>query len=197
MITLPQNTLVIASHNQGKISDITALFAPFDLKILSATDLGLPEPEETETTFIGNAKLKAEAAMQASGLAALADDSGLSIPALGGQPGIHSARWAGPTHDFAIAIQRIAQELQPHHDRRGFFTCALALALPDGQIHTFEGHIWGTIVFPPRGDRAFGYSPIFQPDGYEQTFGEMSPEDRNRISHRRLAFDQLIATCFS
>jgi XTP/dITP diphosphohydrolase len=196
MITLPQKTLVIASHNQGKIREIAALLAPFDLKILSAADFNVPDPQETETTFLGNAQLKAEVVMKASGFAALADDSGLSIPVLGGQPGIYSARWAGPARDFSIAIQKVTESLHPHQDRRAYFTCALALTLPQGAFYVFEGHIWGTLVLPPRGNQGFGYDPIFQPEAYAQTFGEMDPETKHSISHRRRAFDQLIGACF-
>lgn len=196
MISLPNKTLVIASHNLGKIKEIAALLAPLGLHILSAADLNITEPEETESTFIGNAKLKAEAVMKASGLAALADDSGLSIPALGGQPGVYSARWAGPSRDFNVAMQKVEEALQPHTDHRAYFICILALALPEGDIHTFEGQVWGTLVFPPREGQGFGYDPIFQPEGYDQTFAEMEPQMKHSLSHRKRAFDQLMEACF-
>jgi len=197
MISLPNKTLVIASHNVGKTREIAALLAPLGLNILSAADLNIPEPEETEPTFIGNAKLKAEAVMKASGFAALADDSGLSIPALGGQPGVYSARWAGPSRDFNVAMQKVEEALQLHTDHRAYFTCTLALVVPEEVTRTFEGQVWGTLVFPPRGRQGFGYDPIFQPEGYDQTFAEMEPQLKHSISHRKRAFDQLMGSCFA
>jgi XTP/dITP diphosphohydrolase len=189
--------LVIATHNPGKLTEIGDLLAPFEVTALSAAALGLPEPEETGTSFAANAALKARAAAEASGLPALADDSGLVVPALGGAPGIYSARWAGPDRDFARAMALV--EEQPRHkpDRRAHFTAALALAWPDGHVEGFEGAVHGTLVWPPRGTRGFGYDPMFLPAGGERSFGEMEPAAKHRISHRALAFAKLIAACFA
>lgn len=189
------DTLVIASHNQGKVREIAALLGDYVAKFPSAGELGLGEPEETETTFIGNAVLKAKAAATASGLPALADDSGVVVPALGGAPGIYSARWAGPDKDFGMAMRRVETELGDS-DRSAHFICALALAWPDGHVETVEGRLDGKLTFPPRGDRGFGYDPIFIADGYDITFGEMDPDEKHRISHRADAFAQLVAKCF-
>jgi XTP/dITP diphosphohydrolase len=164
--------------------------------VLAAGDLGLPEPEETGRTFTANAVLKARAAAEAGGHPALADDSGLEVAALEGAPGILSARWAGPDKNFARAMERIAQELGAGRDRRANFTCALALAWPDGHVECFEGRVFGDIVWPPRGDRGFGYDPIFQPDGHAITFAEMDPDAKHAISHRAEAFRRLVAACF-
>ncbi len=188
--------LVIATHNPGKLREIADLLAPFGIAVLSAGDLGLPEPEETETSFLGNARLKALAAAQASGFPALADDSGLVVPALGGDPGIYSARWAGPNKDFGTAMARVLDGLAAQRDRRGSFVCALALGYPDGSCDAFEGRIEGEIVDAPRGSLGFGYDPIFRPLGYDETFGEMDPQRKHAISHRALAFRQLLAACF-
>ncbi|WP_299435943.1 RdgB/HAM1 family non-canonical purine NTP pyrophosphatase [uncultured Rhodospira sp.] len=191
------DTLVVASHNPGKVREIAALLAPFGLgRVVSAKELGLPEPEETGKTFLANAVLKALAATQASGQPALADDSGLEVHALEGAPGILSARWAGPDKNFARAMERVAHELGGGRDRRANFTCALALAWPDGHVETFEGRVFGDIIWPPRGDRGFGYDPIFLPDGHDLTFGEMEPDDKHAISHRAEAFRKLVAACF-
>jgi len=194
--------LVIASHNPGKVTEIAALVRPFGVEVVSAAALGLDEPEETGATFAENAALKARAAAAASGLPALADDSGLVVPALGGDPGIYSARWAGPDKDFRAAMAKVEQALQEKagrskEGRRAHFACALAIAWPDGQVETFEGTIEGTLVWPPRGDRGFGYDPAFQPDGYDITFGEMDPEAKHAISHRARAFRLFIDTCFN
>jgi len=190
-------TLVVASHNPGKVREIGDLLRPFGLsRVLAAGDLGLPEPEETGRTFTANAVLKARAAAEAGGHPALADDSGLEVAALEGAPGILSARWAGPDKNFARAMERIAQELGDGRDRRANFTCALALAWPDGHVESFEGRVFGDIVWPPCGDRGFGYDPIFQPDGQAITFAEMDPEAKHAISHRAEAFRQLVAACF-
>ncbi len=188
--------LVIASHNAGKVREIAFLLKPYDAQIVSAAELGLAEPEETGTTFIANAELKALAAARAAGFPALADDSGLAVKALDGQPGIHSARWAGPERDFAAAMGRIEHALGPDADRRARFVSALTLAWPDGHRETREGRVTGTLVWPPRGDNGFGYDPMFQPDGLEITFGEMSPDDKHAISHRANAFRKLIEACF-
>jgi XTP/dITP diphosphohydrolase len=189
------DTLVIASHNQGKVREIAALLGDYVAKFPSAGELGLGEPEETETTFIGNAALKAKAAATASGLPALADDSGVVVPALGGAPGIYSARWAGPEKDFAMAMRRIETELGDG-DRSAHFICALAIAWPGGHVEAVEGRLDGQLTFPPRGDRGFGYDPIFIADGYDITFGEMDPDEKHRISHRADAFAQLVDRCF-
>ncbi|MDP6388420.1 MAG: RdgB/HAM1 family non-canonical purine NTP pyrophosphatase [Alphaproteobacteria bacterium] len=187
--------LVIASHNRGKVREIADLVAPFDVTVVSAGDLGLAEPEETGETFAQNAALKALAAV-AVGLPALADDSGLVVPALDGAPGLHSARWAGPGRDFDLAMQRVERELGTGADRRAHFTCALALAWPDGEIAEFTGEVHGTLVWPPRGDRGFGYDPMFQPAGHDVTFGEMDPAAKHAISHRADAFRKLVEVCF-
>jgi XTP/dITP diphosphohydrolase len=186
--------LVIASHNEGKVREIGELFAPFGIETISAGSLGLPEPEETGTTFAENAALKALAAATASAMPALADDSGLEVHALAGDPGIHSARWAGPTRDFGKAMERIWQELQAlgAKDTTANFTCALAVATPNGQVQVFEGQVFGKLVWPPRGDRGFGYDPFFVPNGYTETFGEMEPWRKHAISHRARAFEKLI-----
>lgn len=189
--------LVVASHNQGKVREIADLLAPFGIEPVSAGSLGLPEPEETETTFAGNAELKAKAAAAASGLPALADDSGLSVEALGGDPGIYSARWAGPSKDFAMAMEKIEGLLREKgavtaKDRHAWFTCALALALPDGTCTTFVGEVHGHLVWPPRGANGFGYDPVFQAEGMDMTFGEMDASAKHAISHRARAFAQLV-----
>lgn len=188
--------LVVASHNPGKLREIVELLAPYGVEIVSAGALGLPEPEETETTFIGNARLKAVAAATASGLPALADDSGLEVIALNRDPGIYSARWAGPTKDFGLAMARVLGLLKDKADRRARFVSALALAWPDGHCDEFEGEVWGDIVDAPRGTRGFGYDPIFRPDGYDVTFGEMDPAKKHEMSHRAVAFRLFVAGCF-
>jgi len=192
------SALILATHNKGKLPEIAALLAPFGIELRAAGELGLPEPEETGETFIANAELKALAAATASGIPALADDSGLAVRALGGAPGIYSARWAGPGKDFGAAMARVQQELDARGDpdRRAAFVSALSLAWPDGHVESVEGRLDGQLVFPPRGDRGFGYDPIFIPAGYDQTFGELDPDLKQRISHRALAFRHLVAACF-
>ncbi len=187
--------LVVASHNSGKVREIAALLAPLGVEAVSAASLGLPEPEETETTFAGNAALKAKAAADASGLPALADDSGLEVFALGGDPGVYSARWAGPTKDFAVAMERVQDELAARQakDFSARFVCALALAEPGGAVDVFEGEARGRIVFPARGLQGFGYDPIFEPEGHTRTFGEMSHEEKLPLTHRARAFEKLLA----
>lgn len=185
--------LVIASHNPGKIREIEELLAPLRVEAIAAASLGAPEPEETASTFAGNARLKAMAGAAASGLAALADDSGLEVEALNGAPGIYSARWAGPAKDFDKAMARLEEELQVRGARepaarRANFTCALCLAFPDGGAEIYEGQVFGHLVWPPRGLRGFGYDPMFLPDGHAMTFGEMEPEQKHAMSHRALAF---------
>ena len=184
--------LVIASHNAGKVREIAALLAPFGTEVVSAAALGLPEPDETEDSFAGNARQMAEAAAAASGLPALADDSGLCVAALAGAPGIYSARWAEPAKDFAVAMRRVEQELGGNPDRRAWFVCALALATPGEATRIFEGRVDGTLVFPPRGTRGFGYDPIFLAEGQRQTFGEMDPAAKHAMSHRARAFALLV-----
>ena len=193
--------LVVASHNAGKVREIGDLMRPFGIRTISAADLGLPEPEETETTFEGNARLKALAAARASGLPALADDSGLAVAALGGDPGIYSARWAETPRgrDFGHAMATVWQKLEAlsaPEPRRAAFVCALTLAWPDGHDETFLGRCAGRLVWPPRGDRGFGYDPVFIARGQAVTFGEMAPADKHAISHRADAFRQLVAACF-
>lgn len=190
--------LVIASHNKGKVTEIAELLAPLGVTVSSAGDLGLPEPVEDGETFEANAILKARAAATASGLPALADDSGLAVTALGGAPGIYSARWAetGDGRDFLAAMERVQVELGDHADRSAKFVCVLALAWPDGHVEAFEGAVAGNIVWPPRGDRGFGYDPIFRPAGDERTFGEFDPDEKHAISHRAVAFRKLLDACF-
>lgn len=194
--TFRDSKLVIASHNGGKVREINDLLSRFDIEILSAATLGLAEPEETGVTFIANAELKARAAAEASNMAALADDSGLAVMALDGAPGIYSARWAGPEADFSAAMKQIETLLDGNQNRRAQFVCALALCWPDGTCEIFEGTVNGTLVWPPRGDRGFGYDPMFLPDGGGETFGEMDPEAKGAISHRADAFAKLVAACF-
>src|SRR5258708_16996804 len=191
---MPGERLVIASHNPGKIEEIEGLVAPYGVAAIGAGALGLPEPEETGATFEENAVLKARAATEASGLPALADDSGLVVPALAGAPGIYSARWAGPSRDFRVAMEQVQQELGDK-DRRAQFVAVLALAWPDGEVALFRGEAHGRLTWPPRGERGFGYDPIFVPDGYEMTFGELDAAKR-RISHRARAFEKLVDASF-
>lgn len=188
--------LVLATHNKGKVREIRDLLEPFQVDVVSAGELNLPEPDETETTFIGNAKLKALAAATASNLPALSDDSGLSVTTLNGDPGIYSARWAGPTKDFTVAMKKVEEALKGKTDRSAKFVCALALAWPDGHCETFEGEVHGTLIFPPRGDKGFGYDPIFIATGHNITFAEMDPAAKHAMSHRADAFRQLVAACF-
>lgn len=187
--------LVLASHNPGKVREIAALVGPLGVEVVSASELGLPEPEETGATFLENAALKARSAAAGSGLPSLADDSGLCVDALGGDPGIYSARWAGPEKDFSIAIERVRDALGGRESRAAF-CCALALAWPDDRVEAVEGRVAGRLAFPPRGEKGFGYDPIFIPDGHDITFGEMDPERKHAISHRADAFAKLLARCF-
>jgi XTP/dITP diphosphohydrolase len=191
-----ESRLVIASHNPGKVREIGELLRPFEVEAVSAAVLGLPEPEETGLSFAENAAIKARAAAEAAGLPALADDSGLVVAALGGAPGIHSARWAGPERDFTLAMTRVERELRDAEDRGAAFICALCLAWPDGETASFEGRVAGQILWPPRGSRGFGYDPIFRPEGESETFGEMEPERKHAMSHRARAFVQLIEAVF-
>ena len=186
--------LVIASHNQGKVEEIAALLAPFGIDAVAAGTLGLPEPEETGDSFEANAALKAAAAAAASGLPSLADDSGLVVAALGGAPGIYSARWAGAAKDFRAAMARVQRELGDR-DRSATFVAVLALAWPDGGMELFRGEVPGSLVWPPRGERGFGYDPMFVPEGGSETFGEMEPAEKHKISHRACAFAKLVQGC--
>ena len=187
--------IVVASHNPGKVREISDLFRPCGIEVLAAKELGLDEPEETGATFLENATLKAKASAEASGLPSLADDSGLVVPALGGAPGVHSARWAGPERDFDLAMERLFKELGDGN-RSAHFVCSLVLAWPDGHLECFEGQVLGTLVWPRRGGYGFGYDPIFLAEGEDQTFGEMEAEKKHRISHRAEAFRQLVSACF-
>ena len=192
-----KDRLVIASHNQGKVIEISDLLRPLAIDIVSARELGLDEPEETGQTFIENAVLKAALAAKAAQLPALADDSGLVVNALGGAPGIYSARWAGPEKDFNHAMRRVSEALLfgGSPDRSCSFVCALALAWPDGHTESFEGRVDGSVTWPARGQNGFGYDAIFTPLGRQQTFGEMDPVEKHAMSHRADAFSQLINSC--
>lgn len=205
---LTEPRLVVASHNKGKIFEIRMLVAPYGIETVSAGELDLPEPEETETTFEGNARLKALAAATASGLPSLADDSGLAVDALGGAPGIYSARWAGADRDFARAMRNVEEEVQKvgattPEARKAHFVAVLCLAWPDGHTELFRGEVHGTLVWPPRGELGFGYDPMFLPDGLDRTFGEMNGEEKHGIgpngegglSHRARAFKAFAAAC--
>lgn len=188
--------LVIASHNPGKVAEIRELLAPLGADAVSAGELGLPEPEETGATFIENAELKALASARGANSPALADDSGLAVHGLGGDPGIYSARWAGPGRDFGLAMKKVEEALGDNPDRTAHFACALSLAWPDGHAETVEGAVYGTLAFPPRGERGFGYDPIFVPDGQGETFGEADQAWKHSVSHRANAFRKLAARCF-
>ncbi|HEY2658821.1 MAG TPA: RdgB/HAM1 family non-canonical purine NTP pyrophosphatase [Caulobacteraceae bacterium] len=197
LMLTPGARLVAATHNPGKARELAALLDGH-FEVVAAGALGLAEPDETETTFEGNALLKARAAAEASGLIALADDSGLSVRALGGAPGIYSARWAGPTKDFGLAMNNVEQRLEEIEadDAFAWFTCALAVAWPGGPAVVVEGRVDGTLTFPPRGTLGFGYDPIFVPEGYGLTFGEMQPVAKDALSHRTRAFEKLRAALF-
>lgn len=192
---LQPGRLVAATHNAGKVRELKALLEPLGFDVVSAGELGLDEPEETEMTFAGNALIKAHAAARASGLPALADDSGLEVAALGGMPGVFSADWAGRPRDFGAAMAKVEAELEAigARDRRARFVCALALAWPDGRERVFEGKVKGRVVWPPRGTRGFGYDPMFIADGETETFGEIDPEKKHAMSHRADAFAKLKA----
>jgi XTP/dITP diphosphohydrolase len=187
--------LVIASHNPGKVEEIAALLAPFAVETIPAGALGIPEPEETGDSFEANAALKARAAAEASGQPALADDSGLVVPALGGAPGVYSARWGGPAKDFRVAMERVHRELGDK-DRSARFVAVLALAFPGDREELFRGEVEGSLTWPPRGDRGFGYDPIFIPQGATLTFGEIDPVEKHRVSHRARAFAKLVERYF-
>jgi XTP/dITP diphosphohydrolase len=195
--------LVLASHNPGKLAELRALLVPCGVAITSSGELGLPEPAETGLTFADNARLKAHAAAHASGLPALADDSGLEVHGLGGAPGVHSARWAGPERDFVKAMARVRNELTRRNgsfaggDRSAAFVAVLCLAWPDRHEELAEGRVEGELVDPPRGSGGFGYDPMFLPEGESRTFGEMAPADKQRLSHRARALRRLLALCFA
>lgn len=201
--------VVIATHNPGKLGEMRGLLAPYGIATQSAGELGLPGPEETGTTFAENARIKAVAAARASGKPAIADDSGLVVEALGGEPGIHSARWAGPDNDFRTAMNRIQTLLiergaKTPEQRQAHFIAALCLAWPDGHVEDFEGRVDGVAVWPPRGDKGFGYDPLFRPDGFDITFGQMSADEKHGLppqgrglSHRARAFMKLAEACLS
>ncbi len=189
--------LVIASHNPGKVREIRELLEPLGADVISAGELDLPEPAETGKTFIENAELKALASATSANLPALADDSGLAVHGLGGDPGIYSARWAGPDKDFGLAMKKVEEALGGNPDRGAHFACALTLAWPDGHAETVEGAVHGTLTFPPRGDKGFGYDPIFVPDGRDETFGESDQAWKHSVSHRADAFRKLADRCFS
>jgi XTP/dITP diphosphohydrolase len=202
-----EGRLVIATHNSGKLAEMRELLAPFGIAAVSAAELGLAEPEETATTFAANACIKAKAAAAASGLPAFADDSGLAVDALDGAPGVHSARWAGPDRNFRRAMEAVDTQLRARRadsppQRTAHFVSALCVAWPDGHIEQFEARVDGTLVWPPRGDRGFGYDPMFLPDGCSRTFGEMASEEKHGLpprgrglSHRARAFMKLAEAC--
>ncbi len=198
---LAPGPLVLASHNAGKVREIAALLGPHGMQPISAATLGLPEPDETESTFIGNARLKSLSAAQATGMVALSDDSGLCVDALGGAPGIYSARWAGADKNFAHAMEQVERALHEKQTdaagRAAHFVCVLSLAWPDGHSEDFEGKVFGDLCFPPRGTQGFGYDPIFVPRGFDISFGEMDPTAKHAMSHRAKAFEQLVRGCLT
>lgn len=188
--------LVLASHNPGKLREIEDLLRPHGVSVVSADALGLPEPPEDAPDFAGNARIKALAAARAAELPAVSDDSGFCVAALNGAPGVLSARWAGPSKDFAAAMQRVHDLMGRSEDSRAWFVAALCLAWPDGHTETFLGRVDGTVAWPPRGDKGFGYDPMFVPIGRSETFGEMAPEEKHAVSHRARAFAQMLQACF-
>ena len=188
--------LILASHNKGKLREIEALLRPLGVEVVSAGALGLPEPDEDAPDFAGNARIKALAAATVSGLPALSDDSGFCVAALDGAPGVLSARWAGPSKDFDAAMALVNDRIGANPDRRAWFIAALCLAWPDGHTETFLGRIDGTLVWPPRGNKGFGYDPMFIPATGQQTFGEMDPDQKHAVSHRARAFAQVLTACF-
>ena len=193
--------ILIATHNAGKLEEMRNLFAPFGVRVVGAAEMKLTEPEETENTFVGNARIKAHAAVKATGLPALADDSGIEVDALDGAPGVYTADWAATENgrDFVLAMTKthdLLEQKNAPYPRNGRFRATLVLAWPDGHEEIFEGDVNGTLIWPMRGDIGHGYDPMFQPDGYDQTFGEMSQEEKNKISHRANAFSKLTAACF-
>ena len=199
--TLTAGRLVAATHNPGKLAEINGLLGPHGVEAVSAASLGVSEPEETEATFAGNARLTAVHSAKVSGLPALSDDSGLCVDALGGEPGVHSARWADAARDFTLAMRNVEEKLQAKgavtpDARKAHFVCALCLAWPDGHAEIFDGRVDGTLVWPPRGSKGFGYDPMFMPDGFTQTFGEMEEATKHKMSHRARAFEKLVDAIF-
>lgn len=192
----PIEELILASHNKGKLAELDKMLTPYGVAVTSSAALDLIEPEETETTFHGNAKIKALSAMEATGKPSLADDSGLSCYALNGAPGVYSARWAGPDRDFDLAMARIAEEIKKFEDHRAAFVSVLAFAVPGKDVQFFEGRCEGTIVYPPKGSNGFGYDPIFIPEGSVRTFGQMTPDQKEKYSHRAIALKKFIETVF-
>ncbi|MEI8180998.1 RdgB/HAM1 family non-canonical purine NTP pyrophosphatase, partial [Aestuariivirga sp.] len=201
MRTLANAKIVIATHNKGKLDEFAALLKPYGVEAVSAASLGLPEPVETENTFAGNARIKALAAMTASGLIAVSDDSGLCVEALGGEPGVYTADWAGPDRDWNRAMRLVEEKLQAKgattpDKRRAYFSCTLCVVWPDGEERIYEGRAQGTLAWPPRGQLGHGYDPMFVPDGETRTFAELAPEEKNRISHRAKALEKLVRDLF-
>lgn len=194
--------LVVATHNPGKVREIGELLAPYGMQAVSAGELDISEPDETGVTFAENACQKAVHSAKASGLPALADDSGLEVEALGGEPGIYSARWGGAEKDFNMAMERVHKELEAKgaitpEQRRANFTCTLALAFPDGTCTVYNGKVFGSITWPMRGLHGFGYDPIFIPEGFDISFGEMDPDKKHKMSHRARAFEIFVRECLS
>jgi XTP/dITP diphosphohydrolase len=201
MRTLANQKIVIATHNKGKLEEFAALLAPYGVEAVSAGALGLPEPAETENTFAGNARIKALSAMKASGLIAVSDDSGLCVEALGGEPGVYTADWAGPDRDWTRAMRLVEEKLHAKgattpEQRRAYFSCTLCVVWPDGEERIYEGRAEGTLAWPPRGALGHGYDPMFVPDGETRTFAELAPEEKNRISHRAKALEKLVRDLF-
>ncbi len=195
---LQPGRVVVASHNEGKVRELRVLLEPYGLELVSAKELDLPEPEETGTTFFFNAELKAMSAADLSGLPAIADDSGICVEALNGDPGVFTANWAETPNgrEWMLAMSRVQERLEalgPNVSRAAYFACVLCVAWPDGHVESFEGRAEGALVWPPRGERGFGYDPVFVPQGYDQSFGEMDPAEKHRISHRAVAFAKLKA----
>lgn len=197
-----EKRLLVATHNAGKLAEMRALLAPYGVEVVGAAEMGLGEPVETEDNFIGNARIKARAAMEATGLPALSDDSGISVDALNGAPGVYTADWAetGQGRDFPIAMKRTWDELEAVNapaPRLAQFRCTLVLMWPDGHDEVFEGVLPGQVVWPPRGAEGHGYDPIFMPDGHDVTLGEMAPEAKNELSHRAIAVEKMIKAAFT
>ncbi len=190
---LQPGKLIAATHNKGKVAELKDLFEPLGFEVVSAAELDLDEPEETELTFEGNALIKARAAAEATGAPALSDDSGLEVTALGGMPGVHTAIWAGEPRDFYVAMEKVERELTAieAEDRSARFVSCLAIAWPDGHEETFRGEVHGTLTWPPRGEMGFGYDPVFVPDGFDMTFAELEPQQKHAMSHRAVAFEKL------
>jgi XTP/dITP diphosphohydrolase len=201
MRSLANQKIVIATHNKGKLEEFAALLKPYGVEAVSAGALGLPEPVETESTFTGNARIKALSAMKASGLIAVSDDSGLCVEALGGEPGVYTADWAGPDRDWNRAMRLVEEKLQAKgattpEQRRAYFACTLCVIWPDGEERIYEGRAHGSLAWPPRGALGHGYDPVFMPDGETRSFAELAPEEKNRISHRAKALELLVRDLF-